>query len=848
MSNNPEISVGVRAETGQLAPGMQQAANAVEQATQQMRQSLEATRAQTQANMTRMRDSVKAANDDMVRSFASLVNVRGAVVGAIAAIVAAVAGGAMFRASIKETIEMTEQAERLGHQLGITATEAAALAQALGDLQIPTDQFEAAAKGLINQLRANSDELEAMGLKTRDASGHSRAFKDILFDAIRIVGGYKEGIDRNLAAHAMFGRGVSDVSKLVTLSNEAVQEATEKQKALQAVVGVESKKAMEDYKAAMNDVGDVMSAVRKSIAGALMPVLTDLGNWFASAGPTTVQVFKVSISGIVTVMRTVGLVANTVATIVKEAFESMGIALATYAKAAWQAVTLDFKGAGETLAAGFGTVRDRARATLDGIIADAKDYRSRIVALWSDETPIAPTPPEGKEYDHAGNQGKGGAKPESMMPAFEAILTQRKLAWDRINELDGTFYEFGKAREAAFWKDILDHEKLSQEDRQRAEAKYLASRLEMRKEEFGQLIVGLRAQDDAAQQNFARKVDLARRELALMRERYGQQSKEAIAAQARLDQIERQAAEQRDQLKAMAISSAESEALAELKIAEEAARRDVDLGRMSKEDLLALEAEFEARRYEIRRQAAEQTRALVDPERDPVEYARRSEQLLELERQYRQRRAELLRAKMTEESQPLMLAGRAFEASWNASLQGLLQRTMSWGDAVRNVFVGTVSAIVMEIGKIPAKWIVGLIAQKAVDIKAVLNNAIVAASGAYASTAAIPIVGPALAPGAASLAYANVSAMTAGIAVARRGYDIPAGVNPLVQAHEREMILPAEIAEPVREMVATGGGQRRGGGDTFVIQALDSRSFEHALRRNGVALARGVRDAVRDGR
>ncbi len=846
--SNPEISVGVRAEAGQLAPGMQQAANAVEQATQQMRQSFEATRAQTQANMTRMRDSVKAANDDMVKSFASLVNVRGVVVGAIGAIVAAVAGGAMFRASIKETIEMTEQAERLGHQLGITATEAAALAQALGDLQIPTDQFEAAAKGLINQLRANSDELEAMGLKTRDAAGHSRAFKDILFDAIRIVGGYKEGIDRNLAAHAMFGRGVNDVSKLIKLNNEAVQEATEKQKALQAVVGVESKKAMEDYKAAMNDVGDVMSAVRKSIAGALMPVLTDLGNWFASAGPTTVQVFKGSISGIVTVMRTVGLVASSLATIVKEAFESMGVALATYAKAAWQAVTLDFKGAGETLAAGFGTVRDRARATLDGIIADAKDYRSRIVALWSDETPIAPTPPEGKEYDPAGNKGNGGAKHESMMPAFEAILTQRKLAWDRINELDGTFYEFGKAREAAFWKDILDHERLSQEDRQRAEAKYLAARLEMRKEEFGQLIVGLRAQDDAAQQNFGRKVDLARRELALIRERYGQQSKEAIAAQARLDQIERQAAEQRDQLKAMAISSAESEALAELKIAEEAARRDVDLGRMSKEDLLALEAEFEARRYEIRRQAAEQARALVDPDRDPVEYARRSEQLLELERQYRQRRAELLRAKMTEESQPLMLAGRAFEASWNASLQGLLQRTMSWGDAVRNVFVGTVSAIVMEIGKIPAKWIVGLIAQKAVDIKAVLNNAIVAASGAYASTAAIPIVGPALAPGAASLAYANVAAMAGGLAVARRGYDIPAGVNPLVQAHEREMILPAEIAEPVREMVATGGGQRRGGGDTFVIQALDSRSFEHALRRNGVALARGVRDAVRDGR
>ena len=99
--SNPEISVGVRAEAGQLAPGMQQAANAVEQATQQMRQSFEATRAQTQANMTRMRDSVKAANDDMVKSFSKLVDIRGMDVRALGQLVGALAGGAFLRASIK---------------------------------------------------------------------------------------------------------------------------------------------------------------------------------------------------------------------------------------------------------------------------------------------------------------------------------------------------------------------------------------------------------------------------------------------------------------------------------------------------------------------------------------------------------------------------------------------------------------------------------------------------------------------------------------------------------------------------------------------------------------------------
>jgi hypothetical protein len=42
-----------------------------------------------------------------------------------------------------------------------------------------------------------------------------------------------------------------------------------------------------------------------------------------------------------------------------------------------------------------------------------------------------------------------------------------------------------------------------------------------------------------------------------------------------------------------------------------------------------------------------------------------------------------------------------------------------------------------------------------------------------------------------------------------RGYDIPTGVNPVVQAHAKEMILPEKFADVIRGM-AEGGGS--GGG------------------------------------
>ena len=62
------------------------------------------------------------------------------------------------------------------------------------------------------------------------------------------------------------------------------------------------------------------------------------------------------------------------------------------------------------------------------------------------------------------------------------------------------------------------------------------------------------------------------------------------------------------------------------------------------------------------------------------------------------------------------------------------------------------------------------------------------------------------------------------------GYDIPGGVNPIVQTHAREMILPASLADPMRNMLAGGGG----GGHTlnFNISANDGASVRKMLIDN----------------
>ena len=52
----------------------------------------------------------------------------------------------------------------------------------------------------------------------------------------------------------------------------------------------------------------------------------------------------------------------------------------------------------------------------------------------------------------------------------------------------------------------------------------------------------------------------------------------------------------------------------------------------------------------------------------------------------------------------------------------------------------------------------------------------------------------------------STTTTTTRIPSAAGGWDIPAGINPLTQLHENEMVLPAEHAQTIREMAGQSGG------------------------------------------
>jgi hypothetical protein len=153
-----------------------------------------------------------------------------------------------------------------------------------------------------------------------------------------------------------------------------------------------------------------------------------------------------------------------------------------------------------------------------------------------------------------------------------------------------------------------------------------------------------------------------------------------------------------------------------------------------------------------------------------------------------------------------------------------------------------------------AKWVgvesadaAGRAAQVATALMQIETDAAVAAAGAFAAEAGVPIVGPALATGAAAAAYAEVMSFAAPLAAFETGsYNIPD--NMVAALHRGEMVIPAGIAQGIRASSAeSAGGFPAGGGGANVIinsnpsvHALDSSGMTNVLRTYATTLARSV--------
>lgn len=173
------------------------------------------------------------------------------------------------------------------------------------------------------------------------------------------------------------------------------------------------------------------------------------------------------------------------------------------------------------------------------------------------------------------------------------------------------------------------------------------------------------------------------------------------------------------------------------------------------------------------------------------------------------------------------------------TIQGMLNGTMTFREGMINMLNDVVSFFLSAAARMLAEWaateMTKRVLHKETTKETIMDNAKKAATATYASVSEIPYVGWILAPVAAAAAFVGT------MAFAEQGFDIPAGVNPITQLHQREMVLPAKHADVIRNLANSSGGNSSTSNSmnapvTVNISAVDAQSVKKLFQQHGSTL------------
>lgn len=305
--------------------------------------------------------------------------------------------------------------------------------------------------------------------------------------------------------------------------------------------------------------------------------------------------------------------------------------------------------------------------------------------------------------------------------------------------------------------------------------------------------------------------------------------------------IQAKAAEDRKKIDLMWMQEAAQARLQEVDAAQQAAQTQVDLGLMTRAQLLDAEQEFERQRNEIRLAALQERLLMIDPNTDPVTYQQLLVQIEELERQHQANMTQIRAEAAIEQAQPMTNAFASIEQTMASSLQRLFTMQTSFAGFMKSLWQGVTNAIAAEAAKMVAAWVMNkikmLIFGKTAAMSEIAGHSAKAGAGGVASMAAAPwplnMTAPAFgaAMAAAAMAYAPAASFAVG------AWELPRDM--VAQVHKGETIVPKPFAEDFRENGGSFGGNQT---INVNVTAMDARGVRDFLIDNKHHVAEALQD------
>jgi hypothetical protein len=209
-------------------------------------------------------------------------------------------------------------------------------------------------------------------------------------------------------------------------------------------------------------------------------------------------------------------------------------------------------------------------------------------------------------------------------------------------------------------------------------------------------------------------------------------------------------------------------------------------------------------------------------------------------------------------------------SSFQQSLDGILSGTMTFSDAMANIWQGIGNILNKIIWQMVEDWIkaealkvVSAMKTSVLTSAAAVTSAGVATSakatetslsitndaakGTAAAIAAWASQNPIAAIAIGAVIGAAIFALLGNVKSAKGGYANVEMDGQMAQLHKGEMVLPAELAEGIRNIAMGNQASGNNGSVTYNINAMDASSFDSYLKANAGSVFAANKLALRNG-
>jgi hypothetical protein len=455
---------------------------------------------------------------------------------------------------------------------------------------------------------------------------------------------------------------------------------------------------------------------------------------------------------------------------------------------------------------------------------------------------------------------------------WQAELEEFKLTQQEKAQQEGRFYETSKQEEKSFWEQKLAlTEKGSRE--QTAVRRQLAQLgLGIMKEQYDTEQAGLKLGMEASKDAYAARAIYIQRYVDNARQRYGEDSAQYKAALQEQETMRREHEAQMRQIEQIRLADTRSNSEAVIDESQRVAQMDYDLGMITRAKLLEIQRGYIIEKMQLELDSANDEIKLYQA--DTVEYEKALAKKKAIERKYSGQLSQNKNDQTVEQHKPQTSIIGSAQSSIDQNFASMLTRAQSFQQAMAGISKNVGLTMVSEMVTKPfAQWVAGWIRKLAMNLgflgtetaqhaaaavtgatitaasgtAQIATNAAVAGSGAAASQASIPYIGPILAVAAMAAIFAAVSGMSKSVKSASQGFDIPKGMNPMTQLHEEEMVIPAKYANGLRDLINSNSAGSQAAGQAFHYNDYSGRLSEAEIARNAGAFVKVMKKQLRNG-